>query len=574
MQRRIYFLMLIAVLLGGSVLVRLFSLQALQYSYYRSLAQDQHQIYQTLFPQRGEIFLQDLSLSRRDGQDHYYPLAVNKEFQQVYIIPKDVPGDERESLADQLSGLLDMNRDVILQRADKPGDPYEPLQHKIGEEIASQVAQIDIAGLGLAPEMWRFYPNDMLASHLSGFVGISMQGEHIGQYGLEDYYERKLKGQSGFLSGGKDISGYGIPTLVDKLEPAQDGADLVLAIDQNIQFKAEKELREAAEKWKAEKGTIIVMNPQTGAILAMANWPAFDPNEYSAVEDIDIFLNSAIQEVYEPGSVFKPITMAAGLESGHIGPMTVYQDKGQIWIGDNVVRNVDDKVYGEQTMTQALEKSLNTGAVYVQQTVGPKLFREYIQRFNFDKPTGIDLAGETHGSILNLFSNQDIDLATISFGQGVTVTPLSLIQALAAVANKGKMMKPYVVHKTVQADGAESVTEPEVVGEVMSSQTAGELTKMMVSVVDNGCGTLAQVDRYTVAGKTGTAQIPDFEKGGYLEDDTIHTFVGFAPAFDAQFIILVKLDKPQGIRFAAASVGPVFKKMAQYLFNYLEIPPR
>lgn len=564
-QWRISLLIIIIFLIGGGILTRLFSLQILQYNYYSALAQGQHQIYTELFPQRGEIFIQDLS--------GYYPLAINKEFYQVYIIPKDIIDEEKEDLAARLAQLLELEKEIILERMNKPDDPYEPIKHKVSQETAQEIANWQIDGLKAIPETWRYYPYGSLASHLVGFVGIKGE-KKVGQYGLEGYYENELEGQAGFLTGEKDTSGYWIPSLKQELELAQNGWRLILTIDQNIQFKVEKELKALIERWQAQGGTIIIMEPTSGAIRAMADWPNFDPNEYSQTEDIDIFLNPSIQKVYEPGSVFKPITMAAGLDSGRLTPETTYQDEGQVRIKGSTVTNVDGKSYGLQTMTQVLEKSINTGAVFAQQKIGQDIFQEYIQRFNLNQPTGIDLTGEIGGDISNLFTGRPINLATISFGQGITVTPLGLITALATIANQGKMMRPFVVEKIINSDGQEIEIEPQVVKEVISPQTAEKLTKMLISVVENGFGRPAQINGYNIAGKTGTAQIADLEKGGYLEEETIHTFVGFAPAFEPKFIILIKLDKPQGIRFAADSVSPVFKKLAEYLFNYWEIPPQ
>ena len=567
---RIYLLIIVIFILGSGIFARLFSLQILQHEYYSDLAQNQHQLYTTLFPQRGEIFLQDLSANQRGGQEILYPLAVNKEFQQVYIVPKDIV-EEKESLAVQLSEILDLPKDLILQRMNKIDDPYEPLKHKVDQQTAQQIQDLNIDGLKLALETWRYYPNKSLASHLAGFVGVDVE-KKIGQYGLEGYYEEQLSGQVGFLTGEKDTTGYWIPSLDQKLEPARDGLDLILTIDQNIQFKAETELSQAIEKWQAQSGTIIIMETSTGAIWAMANLPSFDPNQYSEVENIDVFLNPSIQKVYEPGSVFKAVTMAAGLDSGRVSPWTVYEDKGQIRIKGSTVNNVDNKVYGEQTMMQVLEKSINTGAVFVQRAIGQEVFQEYIQAFNLNQPTGIDLVGEVGGNIFNLFSGREINLANISFGQGITVTPLGLTVAIGAIANKGKLMRPFIVKKTIDPDGVESVTRPQVVGRPISLETAAGLTKMLVSVVENGYGKPARVAGYNLAGKTGTAQVPDPEMGGYSED-TIHSFVGFAPAFNPRFVILVKLDKPQGIRFAADSVSPIFKRLAAYMFHYLEIAP-
>ncbi len=516
--------------------------------------------------------MQDLSNHQRNDENYYSPLAVNKKYQQIYVVPREIDVQEKDNLANELSCLLDLEKDDILNKLNKEDDPYEPLKHKVDREVSEEIDNLNIQGVNSSLETWRHYPNNTLACHLTGFVG--MVGEtKVGQYGLEGYYQDLLKGKQGFFKGQRDTAGYRIPSLNQKLEPAEDGAVLVLTIDQNIQFKAEKELKEVIERWDAESGTVIIMEPQTGAIRAMASWPVFDPNEYSQVESMGVFLNPSIQKVYEPGSVFKPITMAAGLDSGHISPETVYQDKGQLSLGGGIIKNVDGKVYNQQTMTQVLEKSLNTGAVFVQQKIGEETFKDYVQRFNFNLPTGIDLAGEIGGNISNLYTGREMNLANISFGQGITVTPLGLITALAAIANRGELMHPFIVEKIVYPNGREEVTSPSSVKEVISQKTAENLVKMMVSVVDNGFGKPAKIDGYSIAGKTGTAQVPDFEVGGY-SDETIHTFVGFAPAFDPEFIILIKLDKPHGIRFASDSVSPVFKELAKYLFNYLEIPPQ
>ncbi|MFH1611976.1 MAG: penicillin-binding protein 2 [bacterium] len=516
--------------------------------------------------------MQDLAASRREKEEKIYPLAINKEFQQIYIVPKDIPNEHKEEMAEKLSNILDLEKETILYRMNKEDDPYEPLKNKVDKEIAEKIEGLSLLGVGLAPENWRYYPNGSLASHLIGFVGLA-DGGRKGQYGIEEYYNEDLQGEQGFLQGEKDIAGYWIPSTKRTFEPAEDGSKIVLTVDQNIQFVIEKELQYLTNLWQAESGTIIVIEPQTGAIRAMANWPTFNPNEYNKVDDVNTFSNLAIQQAYEPGSVFKPITMAAGLEEGKILPNTKYIDNGELRFGGSTIKNVDGKAYGEQTMIEVLEKSLNTGVVFVEQMLGHDLFSSFIQNFRFSEPLGIDISGEVGGNIANLFTGRDINMATISFGQGIAVTPLSLISAISAVANGGKLMRPFVVQKKVLADGEEIITEPQIIDQVMSEKTSDELSKMMVSVVDNGYGRPARVSGYSIAGKTGTAQVADLEKGGYSEK-TIHTFVGFAPAFNPQFAILIKIDKPQGIRFASDSVSPSFGKLAKYLFNYLEIAPQ
>ncbi|HLD34784.1 MAG TPA: penicillin-binding protein 2, partial [Patescibacteria group bacterium] len=487
-------------------------------------------------------------------------------------VPKNISEDKKDELAVQLSSLLDLDKEIILERMNKPNDPYEPLKHKVEKTITEQIENLGAEGVGISSETWRYYPNGDLASHIVGFVGIDDSGR-TGQYGLERRYEDELKGEGGFIAGEKDTAGYWIPSLGQELRLAEDGADLILTIDQNIQFRVEKELDELLAKWQANSGDIIALNPKTGAVLAMASRPAFNPNEYQEEKNTDVFLNPSIQKVYELGSIFKPITMAVGLDTGKVTPEAIYRDEGRVQIKGSFIGNVDGRAYGEQTMTQVLEKSLNTGAVFVQRTVGEESFQDYIQGFGFGQPTGIDLVGEVGGNISNLFSGREINLATISFGQGITVTPLEMTNAIAAIANEGKLMRPYVVEKKIWPDGKEEVTQPTEIRQVISPQTANELTKMLVSVVDNGYSKPARVSGYNIAGKTGTAQVPDLENGGYSEE-TIHSFVGFAPAFNPEFVILIKMDQPRGIRFASDSISPVFKRLASYLFGYFEIPPQ
>ncbi len=567
---RIYFIVIIVFLAGSGVLTRLFFLQIFHYQYYSAWAQDQHQLQQKLFPKRGEIFMQDFSAKKRNSQNQYYPLAINKEFYQIYLIPKDISQEKKEELAEKLSLLLNLEKETILQRMKKKNDPYEPLKHKVDPKIAEQIKEMNIPGLGISPEIWRYYPNNESACHLIGFVGISGEGR-TGQYGLERYYEEELKGKDGFVSGGKDTTGYWIPSLTEKLELAQDGSNIILTIDQNIQFRAEKELKQIVEKWQAEAGTIIILEPKTGAIRAMANWPIFNPNEYNKVKNINDFINPSVQKVYEPGSVFKAITMAAGLDSGKVTPEMTYYDEGRIQIKGSYISNVDGKSNQIQTMTQVLEKSINTGSVFVQREVGQELFAEYIKKFGFGQETGIDLGGEVKGNISNLFTGRDINLATISFGQGITVTPINFLSAIGAIANQGKLMRPFVVEKIISPEGEEKITQPEIIREVISPESSKKLSEMLVSVIENGYGKKAGVEGYDVCGKTGTAQIADYERGGYSEE-TIHSFVGFAPAFNPEFAILIKLDKPKGIRFASDSISPVFGRLSEFLFNYLEIP--
>jgi len=282
-------------------------------------------------------------------------------------------------------------------------------------------------------------------------------------------------------------------------------------------------------------------------------------------------LNPCIQERYEPGSVFKPVVMAAGLDTNKVTPDMTYTDTGSVQIGSYTIKNSQEKVYGLSSMTRVLEKSINTGAIFVQRLIGGEVFKNYIEAFGFDQVSGIDLANEATGNLSNIRENREINYATAAFGQGVSVTPLQMISAIAAIANEGKLMRPYVVEKVVEPNGQEKITQPQVTRQVITPQVANKLTAMLVSTVRNGYDKI-KVKDYFIAGKTGTAQIPSEGLRGY-SNETIHTFVGYAPAYNPKFIILLKIDKPRGIEFASESLAPVFGELAQYLFNYYQIPP-
>ena len=368
----------------------------------------------------------------------------------------------------------------------------------------------------------------------------------IGRYGLESHFNQLLTGTPGEIK--KDGS----------IDP-ENGKDLKLTIDRNIQSQSEEILGKLIESWKADGGTIIVQEPKSGKILTMASFPNFDPNNFSQSK-MENYLNPATQAIYEPGSVFKLITMAAGIDSGRITPETTYIDSGAVTLNGKTIKNWDLKAYGKQTMTSVIEHSINTGTVYAERKIGHETFYKYLINFGFDKLTGINLPSEVKGKINNLKKGKDIDFATASFGQGVAVTPIEFISAISSIANGGVLMKPLILEGE----------KLEVIRRVISEDAAKAVSEMMVSAVEKNI--LADIANYKVAGKTGTAFIPDFDKGGYT-DQVINSYVGFAPATDPSFVILIKLEKPMGAPLAGQTVVPAFRELAQYILNYYNISP-
>jgi len=546
-----------ALLLG-----RLFFLQIVHHGDYARLAAKQHQSAKTTSGERGTIAMQD-----RTGA--LIPLAFNRIEQTLAASPRNVT-DARAAAA-FVADAFEIQADEVQKKLEKRDDLYEVLVKKVDAKRADSLAPGLPEGLFFEEEKRRAYPHGTLGAHVVGFVSKE-ESEEVGRYGLERFYERELTGKTDFFAGAERTKAYWLSLGKKIVNPPKNGSDIVLTIDYNIQLKAEEALRRAAEKWSASSGAILVVEPATGKIRALAGVPAFDPNEFSKETDFSVFLNRAVEAQYELGSVMKPLTMATALEEGKVRPTTTYEDMGSVRFGGYKIQNFDLKAHGVQTMSQVIEKSLNTGMVYVARQIGKDAHLEFLRRFGLGEKTGVDLPGELAGDISNLSEGRDIDFATASFGQGIAVTPLQTVMALAAIANHGVLMKPYVLERITDDSGNEVRREPETVRRVISAGTAEELTKMLVATVRNSFENRAKVKGYFVAGKTGTAQIPREDGRGY-SDDVIHTFVGYAPAFEPKFLVYIQLNKPKGNRFAANTLTPFFHDLAEYMLNYYEIPP-
>jgi len=551
----------------GVIIFRLFFLQITKHSYYKAQADNQQQRFQLIYPARGEIFMRDRNTE--DSGSFLFPVAINKDFWNISIVPKEV--QEKEETVKMLSSLLGINEETLRERINKENDPYEPLKSKVETALVEKVKALNIRGIILKKEGGRYYPNNELICHLIGFLGMD-EDIRIGRYGVEGYYEKELMGKIGRVEAKKDSFGQIISVGGSVIEESEDGADLILTIDPNVSSFIEEKLAATIKKLDATKGTIIVMEVKTGAIRAMSSWPGFDPNKYNEVRDNGLFLNSAITETFEPGSIFKPITMSSALDAGVITPNTTYEDKGYAEVSGVIIKNALDRAEGAQTMTEVIEKSLNSGAIFAQQKLGKDGFKKYVERFGFGEKTGIDLGGEEKGNVSNLKKKNDVDYATMAFGQGIAVTPIQLVAAIGAIANDGVLLRPYILERIKYKNGEEKITKTKKIRRVISSDAASRMTAMMVSAVKNGYSKKAGVEGYSIAGKTGTAQIPDPIKGDYSEE-TIHTFVEFFPAFNPRFVILIKVDKPKGINFSSDSITPLAKELAEYILNYYEIPP-
>lgn len=547
---------------GAAVIGRLIFVQVVRHNHYQALAQGQQKMFTEVKGERGDILLKVSSPSTP------HILASNRTSYFCFFSPEEIK--DKEGTAQSVSDVLGLEKDFILEQAFKE-NLYQVIKKDLTEEEINSLIKLKIKGVYIGEENKRYYPNNYLAAHLIGFLG----GEGTGQYGIEGQWDNYLEGKKVFVEKGKGPLGFLISPNPEANSGVKEGSDLVLTIDYNIQFMAEKLLEKAKNDLNIEEGQIIVVDPNSGKIIVLAQWPGFNPNQYSEIKDLTVFQNGAIQKIFEPGSIFKPITMSIGLEKEKFTPESTYIDEGIVRIGGYKIYNYDGRVWGEKSMTEVLEKSINTGAVWAERQIGHKTFLDFVEKFGFFEPTGIDLTGEIFSENKNFKMGYEINFATASFGQGIEITPIQLIRAFSALANGGRLIKPYVVEEVISPSGRVIKTESELSNPIISEKTSSQIVAMMVSVVENGYAKSARVPGYYVAGKTGTAQISwsalGVDKSGY-SDKTIQSFIGFAPAFNPRFLILVKLHNPAA-KTAEYSAVPLFQELAKYILDYWQIPP-
>ncbi|MBI5254596.1 penicillin-binding protein 2 [Candidatus Falkowbacteria bacterium] len=546
----------------------MFDLQIIKHNYFTALAEDQHEIFKKLVPERGEIFCH----SSANDPSVIYPFAINRDVYLVYAVPSLItnPEDTLKKL-ESILPLTNVSHEQLLARLSKKNDPYEPILRRVEEAQIEKLKQLNLIGIKWLKEKGRFYPENNLGSHVLGFVNQA-DNQETGAYGLEAYYNKELTGVPGFLRGEVGNLGNFIALGQQDVVPAENGADVILTIDKNIEFFSCKKLVAAVQNFEADSGSLIVMEPQTGKILAMCNAPDFNPNKYNEVEGVKVFTNSAISVAYEPGSIFKPITMSAAIEEKAVTLETTYQDPGQIKIADFTIYNYDKKSHGTRTMTQVLEESLNTGAVFASRKIGIEKFTEYVKKFNMGVKTKIDMFNEAAGNISSLNKKHELYMATASFGQGIMTTPLQMVSAYAAILNGGKLMRPYIVEELRYDNKPAEITKPQVVRQVVSPETAKKVAAMLVSVVNNGHAKNAKISGYLVGGKTGTAQIADQNSGKYSENVT-HSFVEFAPFNNPKFVLIVKLENVKKVKYAESSALPTATKIAKFILDYYAVEP-
>lgn len=467
--------------------------------------------------------------------------------------------------------LISEKEETIEGRLKQENIVWAPLAHKVEDKIKREIESLNLEGVGFEREDMRYYPEASMAAHLLGFVGSNEQGSPQGYFGLEGKYSLELKGRSGFLRQEKDASGRPILLGKTRIQPTENGRSLVLGLDRTVQFAVERRLKEGIEKYGAKSATAVVMEPQSGQILAMASLPRYDPASFY-LYDKGLYPNPAVAFSYEPGSTFKVLVMAAALNEEVIKPETRC-DKcdGPKAMTDYTIKTWNDKYYPNTTMIEVLEHSDNVGMVFVSEKLGHKKFYQYLKDFGIGQNSGIDLQEESSPSLRPEKDWYPIDWATTAFGQGIAVTPIQMVRVVGVIASGGKLMEPHVVKEVIDAKGRVMEVKPKVIRQVVSVKTAKVLTEMMINAVEKGEAKWAKPEGFRIAGKTGTAQIP--LAGHYDTEKTIASFVGFAPADNPKFVMLVTLQEPTSSPWGSETAAPLWFNISRDLFTYFGILP-
>lgn len=489
-----------------------------------------------------------------------FPLVANQEAYLLYINPRQF------AFSEKLSQLLPASASARLSNI-PPNLGWYLIARHISASVRDQIQSLQLAGVGFEPDPLRLYPEASTSAHLLGFVGQDSAGHPQGYFGLEGYYNRQLDGTPGKLVQEKDALNRPILIGTQNYLPPQPGSTLVTSIDRALQFIAYQKLAQALTRYGAVSGTVSIMEPATGRIFAMVSLPGYDPSRYSQFAQ-ELYKNPIISDSFEPGSTFKTVVMAAALDAQAIKPDTVCDIcTGPIAVSDYVIKTWNDKYYPQSTMTEVIQHSDNVGMVFVSRRLGKSKLISYLKKFGFSQLTGTDLQEESSPQLRPESSWVDIDLATASFGQGIAVTPLQMLRAVSAIANRGQMPTPQVVDQIITESSRKNLS-PRTPVQVISQAAAAQMTLMMINAVDKGEAKWAKPKGFRIAGKTGTAQIP--VSGHYNADKTIASFVGFAPADNPKFAMLVTLREPSTSPWGSETAAPLWFDIAKEALRLLK----
>lgn len=561
-HKRMYVPMVIMVLVVLVFIVKLFYLQIIHGRSYEQLADRQYITTTSQVFDRGTIYF-----TQKDGT-HVSAATLKNGFK--LAVNGKLIGDP-EKLYNAIGADLKIPKDQFIVMTGKKNDPYIELGTNLGTDIASKISDLKLTGVTLYRNNWRFYPADNLASHAVGFMAYKGD-DFVGRYGIERTYNEVLARTDQrlyvnfFAEVFSDISKF-------ISEPEEKEGDVITTIEPTVQKNLETLTAEIKEKWNSDRAGGIIMDPKTGAILAMALDNEFNINQTRTITDITQFNNPLVESVFEMGSIMKPVIMAIALDQDVITPTTTYFDQGFVKVGDRTIYNFDKRGRGLANMQTVLNQSLNTGMVYVMQRMTKSAFKDQWLSFGFSQKTGVDLPAEGSGLTSNLNTNRDVEFANVSFGQGVAITPLQMIRAHAVLANGGHLVTPHVVSAIEYPSGLKKQLDWPVTGQLIKPETQTAITKMLITVFDNYNNGKLKFDHYSIAAKTGTAQIAK-PGGGYYGDRNLHTFMAYFPANNPRFIVFLYNQYPKnGAQFSSETLLPPFSELAKFLFSYYDVPP-
>ncbi len=540
-----------------AVIVRLFQWQIVEGESLAQEASNQYYFKLTLPATRGSIITSDEAY-----------LSTNKTAFLVYAEPQKIY--EKHDFSQKLAPLLNLDAQSLESQLQNDYLVWYLLKHKVDGSIVNQLKELKLEGMGFEKENKRFYPEGSMSAHILGFVGSDANGNDQGYFGLEGKYNLALKGKSGQIVQEKDAVGLPILLGETKRYLAEDGQTLVLHMDRTVQYILETKLKEGIQKYGAKSGMVGVLDSRSGGILGFASFPNYDPQKFGDY-DKSLYANPLISYTYEPGSTFKTLVMAAALNERFVDQNTIFNENGPVSIGEYLIRTWNNEYHGEMTATQILEKSSNPGMVFIGKKLGKDKLISYIKKYGFYEKSGIDLEGEVLPQTRVEKDWYEIDLATVTFGQGIAVTPIQMLRAVGSLANNGNLLVPHVVKKIIDPSGKKIEIPPKISASVIRPATANTITQMMISAVNNGEAKWAKPKGYRIAGKTGTAQIP--VSGHYDADKTIASFVGYAPADNPKFVMLVLLNEPTTSPWGSETAAPLFMNIAKELFVYYAIAP-
>ena len=539
------------------IIVRLFYWQVVKASELSLLGQSQYGRVIKVLPQRGEIKTSD-----------NFPIATNKISYLVFANPKEIKDKEENSLL--LSHVLGVDRASVSARLSLDRF-WVPLKSGIDMQEKEKISKLSLPGVGFEKQFIRYYPEASMAAHLLGFVGKDEAGGDKGYFGIEGYYDRLLRGKEEIAIQIHDALGRPILSRANENSKETRGSNLILNINRSIQFIAEEKLKKGIEQYGASGGLVGIIDPKTGNILALSSFPSFSPSDFQDYTP-NLYKNPSISNLYEPGSTFKPLVMSSALDSNLVTPQTKCSIcSGPVSVSGFDIRTWNDKYYNDNNMVGVIQHSDNIGMVFVAQKLGIDRMINYLSAFGIGDLTGIDLQGEVSQSLAPKELWYPVDLATKGFGQGISITPIELLSATSAIANKGVRMEPHVVGAVEDPNGKISKIPPKILGKPISEQTAKVMTEILVNAVNKGEASWTRLKGYRVAGKTGTASIP--VKGRYDPNQTIASFIGFAPADNPKFAMLVVLDRPTSSIYGAETAAPIFFSIAKNLLLYYGIAP-